>query len=317
MQTVAIHRRRAFTLVELLVVIAIIGVLIALLLPAVQQAREAARRSSCRNNMKQVGLALHNYHDVFGEFPSGFNGLEMLWTASILPQLEQNNIYDTLIFTESGAGNWNHDGSPNERACGTVVNVYRCPSMAVPEHIDNSGIPGRVPISYRGVASSQAVSDDLSTIPSSSLPQVALEMQDLNGTLYGGSHIRFADITDGTTNTVVVGESWTNPSYVKDGQGMDYWQFGCPQSGGWDPIPGDKGGTEYSEGVGSTWPKINAHLDPTQPGVIMELAFGSYHPGGAQFTLGDGSVRFIAETVDIVTYRGLGSRNGHEIAGQF
>ncbi|MHC2068553.1 DUF1559 family PulG-like putative transporter [Bremerella sp. T1] len=317
MQTTGTFRQRGFTLVELLVVIAIIGVLIALLLPAVQQAREAARRSSCRNNLKQVGLALHNYHDVHGSFVFGFNKLEALWTAPILPQLEQNNIYETLIWAESGDGNWQTDGSPNETACGTVVPMYRCPSMPIAEHVDNQGIPGRVPISYRGVASSQACSDDESTIPDSSFPQVALEHQDLDGTLYGGSSTRFADIRDGTTNTAVVGESWTDPSYVRDGQGMDFWQFGCPQSGGWDPIPGDKGGTEYSEGVGSMWPKMNSVLDPTQVGVIAEIAFGSYHPGGAMFCFGDGSVQFLPETIDIQIYRGLGSRRGGEVTGSF
>ncbi len=95
---------RGFTLIELLVVIAIIAILIALLLPAVQQAREAARRTQCKNNLKQLGIALHNYHDTFGAFPFGYDERETLWTAMILPQIEQGNLYATLIWQESGRG---------------------------------------------------------------------------------------------------------------------------------------------------------------------------------------------------------------------
>ena len=100
------QRIRGFTLIELLVVIAIIAILIALLLPAVQQAREAARRTQCQNNMKQLGIALHNYHDTIGVFPFGFDERETLWSAMILPQIEQANLYNTLIWQESGPGNW-------------------------------------------------------------------------------------------------------------------------------------------------------------------------------------------------------------------
>ena len=118
--------KRGFTLIELLVVIAIIAILIALLLPAVQQAREAARRTQCKNNLKQLGIALHNYHDTFGVFPYGFDAREALWTVMILPQIEQGNLYATIIWQEGGAGNWDADGSPNEIACGTVLEAFRC-----------------------------------------------------------------------------------------------------------------------------------------------------------------------------------------------
>lgn len=316
-RTSGIRRRPGFTLIELLVVIAIIAILIALLLPAVQQAREAARRTQCKNNMKQLGLALHNYHDTIGVFPFGFDERETLWTAMILPQIEQANLYQTLIWQESGLGNWNA-GGPNEAACATVIPAFRCPSMAVPEGVDNNGIEGRVPISYRAVSGSNAISDDLSTIPAGHSPPFALEQQSgLNGLFYGCSRKRIRDITDGTSNTLMVGESYTEPTYVRDGQGMDYWQFGAPQTGGWDAIPGDRGGTEYSEGLGSAYGKINSRLDPTVPGVIAELSFGSWHIGGAQFTLGDGSVRFISENIDLTLYRSLGSISGGEVVGEF
>lgn len=312
------YPRRGFTLIELLVVIAIIAILIALLLPAVQQAREAARRTSCRNNLKNIGLALHNYHDTIGVFPFGFDERETLWSAMILPQIEQANLYNTLIWQESGPGNWSSNGSPNEKAAGTLIPVFRCPSMAVAENITNQGIPGRVPTSYRAVSGSNAVSDDESTVPPGH-PVVALEHQTgLDGMFFGCSDTRIRDITDGTSNTLMIGESFTDPGYVKDGQGMDYWLFGAPQTGGWDCRPGDRGGTEYSEGLGSTYWHINTRIrDPSVPGVIMELTFGSYHVGGAQFALGDGSVRFLSENIDLNLLRALGSVNGGEVIGEF
>ena len=156
--------KRGFTLIELLVVIAIIAILVALLLPAVQQAREAARRTQCKNNLKQIGLALHNYHDTVNVFPWGFDERETLWTAMILPQIEQQNLYATLIWQENGPGNWNEPGSPNTAACATIIPAFRCPSMPLDPR-DNEGITGRVPVSYRGVAGALIASDDLSTRP--------------------------------------------------------------------------------------------------------------------------------------------------------
>ncbi|MFO0902291.1 MAG: DUF1559 domain-containing protein [Pirellulales bacterium] len=314
---VGMHQRpnRAFTLVELLVVIAIIGILVALLLPAVQAAREAARRMSCSNNLKNLGLAMHNYHDTLGSFPYGFSDLEAFWTAPILPYIEQRPLYDTLIFQESGVGNWD-SGSANTDACATLVQTFRCPSMAVPQFLTNQGIPNRVPVSYRACAGSDVFSDDISTIPSSAPAGArALEEINLNGMFWGNSGVRIGEVLDGTSNTILIGESLTDPNFVKDGQGMDYWQFGSPQTGGW--VSGGLGGTEYSEGLGSTGPKMNARRDPTQSGVIMEMSFGSYHPQGAMFVFADGSVRFISQTVDLPLYRALGSRMNGEVIGNY
>ncbi len=307
--------RRAFTLIELLVVIAIIGILVALLLPAVQQAREAARRSQCRNNMHNIGLALHNYHDKHTRFPYGWDQRGMTWTGHILPEIDQGPLFNTLIFQESGPGNWDDDTSPNETACETIIPVFRCPSMPLSNQMDYNNINQRVPCSYRGSSGSRASSDDASAIviPGS----ISLESLGQNGIFYACSSIRFRDITDGNSTTILVGESMTDPGFTKDGQGMDYWYIGNPQS---DPCncDGGTGGTEFSENVGSTIARMNARtLEPTMSGVLMELTFGSYHEGGALFLMCDGSVRFINENVDADLYLGLGSRNANEVLGDF
>ncbi|TWT60172.1 DUF1559 domain-containing protein [Rubinisphaera italica] len=304
--------RSAFTLIELLVVIAIIAILVALLLPAVQQAREAARRSSCKNNLKQLGLALHNYHDTHNVLPFGWDERETAWSAMILPQIEQGNIYDTLIWAESGAGNWS-SGSANQTATETVIPTYRCPSIAVKEHMDFNGIARRVPASYRGVASSVAASDDATSLPPGAT--VALEMANLDGAFYGISSTSFKDIVDGLSNTILIGESFTDPEFGRDGQAMDFWQIGAPQTGGW--VAGGTGGSEFTEICGSTWAPINAHLNASYTGHEIETSFGSYHSGGAQFSIGDGSVRFISENVDLGLYRGLATLKGGEVNGDF
>ncbi|MCU0879251.1 MAG: DUF1559 domain-containing protein [Pirellulaceae bacterium] len=299
MSTTKNKRRGAFTLVELLVVIAIIGVLVALLLPAVQAAREAARRASCSNNLKQLGIALHNYHDTHQSFPFGWSNRGQGWSAMILPQIEQGNLYDTLQWAE--ANNWSIDNSPNERACGTLIKLYRCPSAAIPEHVDNQGIALRVPACYRGVASSTADSDD----PGTSASGRHLELNSLEGLFFGDSKIRMADILDGTSNTAAIGESkWE--TFTQDGNQMDFWYIGSPQI---DPWPS---GTEYSEFVGSTGVPYNARSQAALSGYIKELSFSSFHPGGAMWVYADGSVKFLSYTMNAAVYQAIGSRDGGE-----
>lgn len=308
------RKARGFTLIELLVVIAIIAVLVALLLPAVQQAREAARRSSCKNNVKNIALAMLSYEETHRVFPFGFDERETLWHAMILPQLEYQTMYDTLIWQEAAPGNWNDAGTTNTLAAGTFVSVFRCPTASVENQITNESIPNRATCSYRVCAGSNVYSDDASTIPAG-VPAGAVSLEDvgLNGMFWGCSSVKMRDLVDGSSTTVMIGESYLDPNYTKDGQGMDYWTMGSPQSGGW--VVGGAGGTEYSEGLGSTGPKMNSRLDPTINGVLMEMSFGSWHSGGANFGMGDGSVKFLSENIDINTYRALGSRNGNEVVG--
>ncbi|MEK6257793.1 MAG: DUF1559 domain-containing protein [Planctomycetota bacterium] len=325
-------RRRGFTLIELLVVIAIIAVLIALLLPAVQQARESARRTQCRNNMKQIGLAIHNYHDTHSVFPYAWGSVQETWSALILPQLDQAPLYSTLVWDRTPLDDWTTitSTSPtwrNKVACGVQVPALRCPSMALPPSFSNSGIPDRRPASYRVVTGSLIASDDNSTRPApyNVAPYTSLEFSPardpgVNGIIVGAGSTCIRDITDGTTNTVMVGESYTDPQYSKDGQGMDFWNFFIPQI--WDTgtnrcwSAGNGSGTEHSEAAGSTLVPMNSRLNPATHGVLMEIGFGSYHVGGAFFTLGDGSVKFLSENIDGTLYQGLGSRNGGEVVGE-
>jgi prepilin-type N-terminal cleavage/methylation domain-containing protein len=301
--------RTGFTLVELLVVIAIIGVLVALLLPAVQAAREAARRSQCSNNLRQIGIGLHNYHDTLGSFPFGWSNRGQAWSAMILPQIEQKPLYDTLEWAESN--NWDANNTPNERAAGTLIPTYRCPSAAIPQHVNNQGIPQRVPATYRGVASSTADSDD----PSTSAVGRHLEQLDLEGLFFACSRIRMADITDGTSNTFMIGESrWD--TFSQNGNQMDFWYIGSPQA---DPCNCNTGagGTEFSEFCGSTGVPYNARAIASTTGYVKELSFSSFHPSGALFCFGDASVRFVPFTIDAAVYQGLGSRDKGEPANNF
>ncbi len=302
---------RGFTLVELLVVLAIISILVALLLPAVQAAREAARRMMCGNHVKQLTLSLHSYENVHRKFPFGWNTHGTLWSAMILPFIEQNDLYSTLQFSEQW--NWIGGSSPNARALAQIVPAARCPSMPIAEQLNYNGVVNRVPTSYRGNGGSEVTSDDTGTITVAGTK--SFEMQNLNGLFFGCSAVRFGDISDGTSHTAAIGESHTDPSFFKDGQGMDFWLIGSPQI---DPCDcrGGGGGTEFSEAAGSFFPPLNTQLlNPGAHGHLMELSFGSYHAGGAQFGLCDGSVHYLANSIDLRVYHNIGARNDGNVTG--
>jgi len=323
MQTLT-RSRKGFTLIELLVVIAIIAILIALLLPAVQAAREAARRSTCKSQLKQVGIALHNFHDTYGTFPPGAvdDDNDMIgWSAYILPFMEQNNIYDQMTangvwfipkpgrrpFPNPGAnidsnpssGVSNHqsmaiDGHANGPA-NNVLEVFICPSDVLPEE-DNNGFGKSNYLGCAGVVSGGAW-DDCASIKGSAQNGVLVFANDNDQVwMYG-----FKDITDGSSNTILVGEvSVTNnvtPNNTNDGA-FPTWAGG-----------NNDGGCNGFRNANSV--RI-AHRDffiNRATGAESNATFGSQHPGGAQFAFGDDSVHFLSENIDSVVYERLAGRN--------
>jgi prepilin-type N-terminal cleavage/methylation domain-containing protein len=281
--------RRAFTLVELLVVIAIIGVLVGLLLPAVQAAREAARRMQCSNNMKQIGLAIHNYESAHKRLPNGFNSFNQTgspgwgWAANILPFMEGSNVYDQ-IDTKIPI---DHPSHATIRT--TVLPTYLCPSD-ITEALFNITAEAP-PIVKADIDSSGVV---LFQVAKSNYPAMfgTLEIEDSpyagDGMFFGNSKIKFADVTDGLSNTLMIGERGSR-------LGRSVWHGSIPDAaeaharvlGIADHAPNDSIG----------------HFDD----------FSSYHSAGVNFLRGDGSASFLSESMDLTAYRAMATRAGQEI----
>ena len=298
-------RRRALTLIEILVVLGSLALLFALLLPAVQAAREAARRLQCQNSLRQQGLALTMYADVLGAFPPGWNSFGLGWSAAILPYVDQQALFEQIQFQSNSSGDW-ESATGNAPVIQQVVPLFRCPSMKVPEHMRSNRLSSRVPGSYRGNAGTEATSDDRSTlvIPGSK----SLEDPRQDGIFFACSRVRPAELSRGLSNTWTLLESRTDPEFIKDGQAMDYWYIGSPQIDGCR-CDGGTVGSEFSEFVGTTYSRLNAsRRDPHLHGVLMELAFGSYHAGGAFALRADGGVSFIDDAIDLAAYRAQSTR---------
>ena len=295
-------RLRGFTLIELLVVIAIIAILIALLLPAVQQAREAARRTQCKNNLKQLGLALHNYHDIHLTLPPGWIGVEagvadvegpsaFGWGTMILPMLDQGPLYQQFNT------NLSIIDAANAPLLTTSLPAFRCPTDTFEDSwtLDEEGSPGTAvadlaSANYVGNWGSGALTElhDCETIGAG---QRCFD----TGPFAHNSRIRFRDFKDGLSNTFVVGERRSDTE-------LDWYAtwVGAPPEGE------------------ETWARILGAADhtPNHPSAHME-DFSSWHTGGTQMLFGDGKVRFTSENIDEGTWKSLSTFQGGETVGEF
>ncbi len=304
--------RRAFTLVELLVVIAIIGVLVALLLPAVQAARESARRMRCQNNLKQIGLASHSFHDVTGELPKAFSPTTGLsWHVYILPYLEQQalfNQFDTTTVNNSHGG-----PSRNDPHGLNIIQAYQCTSCPVKRQLfnppnntngptdlipANTGNPAAVP-HYYGVNGPRGATYPVGTGLHEGVPAATSGIFQRDGT------IRMARVTDGTSNTVMVAEmSWVSGQY---GTRYRTWVRGGDEYAG--TVAGRPSFVVSGRNVTNP---INAIFSANLMVPYNDMPFGSMHPGGMNACLGDGSVRFLSQNLSMSTYRAIASRDEGE-----
>jgi len=314
-------KRRGFTLVELLVVIAIIGVLVALLLPAVQAAREAARRTSCANKIRQLAIAVHNFHDTMNKLPPGasaavypnpMNGTATIrgtsWIVHTLPFFEQNSLYNKYRFDLS------YDDPINATVGDVVIPTLYCPSGPDPKrHKDpNANVTSNVTTHYYGVMG-PAGSTNPSTITLNgvtysytvgnagtnaawSADGMMSQYQDQpTGSVSTGRNIRLADVVDGTSNTLMLAE---RARVLPPGQTNDYRSW----------IRGQNGGSGTTKNV--TYPINSTFYNGSSN--FNDISFGSQHPGGCQFALGDASLKFITESIDLNIYKASASMGGGE-----
>ena len=312
--------RAGFTLVELLVVIAIIGILIGMLLPAVQAVREAARRIQCANHTKQLTLAFLNYESAFKEFPAGFTHPDnTMWSAFILPQIEQGNLFDTL----SIGGPWSEAAGATESnmdALSARIPLFQCPSANVDAvQFDSLINRNRAPSCYLAVASG------LIDRESGAFPFVGLDRFDIypesDGIFYLNSETRVAEISDGLSTTAILGETLPDQEifgtdFSGNWQKVDHWFIGSGEILSY-PELATYMSNETSECLGSTACPINSLKIEDSPIDHKELSFGSNHPQGINMAFADGHVQFLRQTIDPMIYSALGSRNNREVVGDF
>lgn len=331
--------RKAFTLIELLVVIAIIAVLIALLLPAVQQAREAARRSQCKNNLKQIGLALHNYLGTYAEvlpsagspyadnsYPNDHSPL-----ARLLPYTDQVNLHNLINFNVR-MGHPNNDTFPAEMevVAKTVIPMFLCPSDPSPSVVNDSLQPT---IQFAGCnyGANQSDGREVTSNPRENVHP----FQPGNGLFWSGAKMRLRDITDGTSNTIAFAESTRGPganaasgSTDNDVRLYTVSDFSTPvhtqvtNSPPYSNIAGNRM-TSWLRGTVPSGCVMNGFLTPNSRipdavnGSSKLTAARSYHTGIANILMCDGSVRSVSDSVSETTYRALWTRGGGEVVGEF
>ncbi len=326
--------RRGFTLIELLVVIAIIAILIGLLLPAVQQAREAARRTQCKNNLKQMGLAWHNYHDTFNQFPPGsMRGIAASWHVFILPYMEQAPLYNQLNLSSAIFGGIRSTVLPSGKPlAGTTVPYAKCPTDDYPAVTDYGAfVPdtsgpnattnyaaNRGTMRYDSFGDCLQYNTELRTLvgavnvpPFGSLANTwgdCAFSQDCSGVIgnifYGA---KIAEIPDGTSNCIMIGEVLPSCADFQYFSG-DMWSY--------NRISNNTGWTNFPINFDTCPPH-----DPSNPcdnrGKAPARGFKSKHVGGAQVTLCDGSVRFLSANLDLTTLWRLGDRADGNVIGEF
>jgi len=309
MKSLVKQRSQGFTLIELLVVIAIIAILIALLLPAVQQAREAARRTSCKNNLKQIGLAIHNYESTHSRLPSSGQGLSFTTPITqyfdkqstfthILPFIERANLYSSYDFRFA------YNETPGNMAVAQkAISGYLCPSAVLRN--GNTDSKGYGAIDYGATLHTNID-------PNTGLPNSAF----LAPGGLGWNYIRLADITDGTSNTIAIGEDvgrndGMNSLYddpAAPGFKRSHWRWAEPDNAFGVSFTPNVHRNPWGGPPTCTW--INMNCGPND-----ELF--SFHTGGCHVLLCDGSVRFISDSLDFRVLRGLVTRDGGEVLGDY
>jgi prepilin-type N-terminal cleavage/methylation domain-containing protein/prepilin-type processing-associated H-X9-DG protein len=311
------RRFRGFTLIELLVVIAIIGVLIALLLPAVQAAREAARRSQCLNNLKQIGIALNTYHDLHNTFPPGYVSFYKLdgsdagmaeddigpgwaWGAMILPQMEQGPIHNAINF------DLNMTYAANTTAQLMRINSYLCPSDVTRQQVPVRDETNSTTVYTVGTGNYVGMygTGEIGWAPGRG-----------NGIFFRNSKVGFQEMTDGSSQTIAVGERSHNLSYVTwTGRAVGGWLFKTSSfEGGTDQFAAEPE-ESFTMILGPVEPEDGLPRTPNHPSAHVE-DYWSRHPGGVNFLFADGSVHFIKNSIAPSVYQALATRRGGEVVG--